>query len=106
MCDDPSICEDGVCAQPPCDPIVVPGEQMCGMNGCGSDWGDCSEGQVCGPEAYCIDEVDPIGDGGGGCRTGDGPVSAGLLFVFGLALVALLTRVRRTQNNGRPNPRE
>jgi hypothetical protein len=98
-------CQDGLCVSGGCDPIVVPGEQMCGMNGCGSDWGDCSESQICGPEAYCIDAVDPsVGDGGGGCRTGDGPVSAGLLFVFGLALLSLFTRARRTRIDSPANP--
>jgi len=100
-CDGPSICEDGVCSAVPCDAITVEGEQMCGMNGCGWDWGDCSDGQVCGPDSFCIDESGTSGssdDSGGGCRAANGPVNTGLALVFGLALLALVTRIRRTEN--------
>ncbi len=101
MCDDPSICEDGMCSAVPCDAITVEGEQMCGMNGCGWDWGNCSDGQVCGPESFCIDDAGTSGssdDSGGGCRAANGPVNTGLALVFGLALLALFTRIRRTEN--------
>ena len=87
--------EDGQCSTGPCEPVTVPGKVMCGEHECNGNWGNCPDGLVCGEQNTCEDDIKTGSKASSGCRTGDGPINAGLALVFSLALLALVTRTRR-----------
>jgi hypothetical protein len=89
---------EGYCGKNACEPDCE--GKACGDNGCGGTCGDCGDGEICGDQSICVDES-PKGSsdsGGGGCTIGAATTTGGMLFLFALALLALIgTRTRRNE---------